>query len=83
VVQHIPKDETERILSLQIALKVADLGHLAEALPVHQRWVKCLETEFFRQGDREKAVGIPISPLFDRDKPGVTKSQVSEPVSQQ
>lgn len=43
---------------------------------MHQRWVKCLETEFFRQGDREKAAGIPISPLFDRDKPGVTKSQV-------
>ena len=39
------------------------------------RWVHCLEEEFFRQGDQEKAAGLPISPLFDRDKPGVTKSQ--------
>ena len=28
------------------------------------------------QGDREKELGLPVSPLFDRDKPGVTKSQV-------
>lgn len=28
------------------------------------------------QGDAEKASGLPVSPLFDRDKPGVTKSQV-------
>jgi hypothetical protein len=37
--------------------------------------VACLEEEFFNQGDREKAAGIPVSPLFDRDKPGVSKSQ--------
>lgn len=29
------------------------------------------------QGDQEKELGLPISPLFDRTKPGVTKSQVS------
>ena len=32
--------------------------------------------QFFRQGDREKLLGLPISPLFDRDKRGITKSQV-------
>lgn len=35
-----------------------------------------LEEEFFRQGDMEKALKLPVSPLFDRTKPGVTKSQV-------
>ena len=29
----------------------------------------------FRQGDRERALGQPISPLMDRTKGGVTKSQ--------
>ena len=29
----------------------------------------------FRQGDREKALGLPVSALMDRSKPGVTKSQ--------
>ncbi|GLC38258.1 hypothetical protein PLESTB_000940300 [Pleodorina starrii] len=71
-----PLDETERLLSLQIALKAADLGHLGEELGVHKRWVRCLEEEFFLQGDREAALGLPISPLFDRAKQGASKSQV-------
>ena len=29
----------------------------------------------FRQGDRERALGQPVSPLMDRTKGGVTKSQ--------
>ncbi len=31
---------------------------------------------FFRQGDAERAAGMPISPLCDRSKAGVLKSQV-------
>ena len=31
--------------------------------------------EMFRQGDRERAMGQPVSPLMDRTKGGVTKSQ--------
>ncbi|GFR47060.1 hypothetical protein Agub_g8745 [Astrephomene gubernaculifera] len=71
-----PRDETEKLLGLQIALKVADLGHLGEELEVHQRWLGVLEEEFFLQGDRERQLGLPISPLFDRAKQGVSKSQV-------
>ncbi|PNW86010.1 hypothetical protein CHLRE_03g204689v5 [Chlamydomonas reinhardtii] len=71
-----PIDETERLLTLQVALKVADIGHLGEDLEVHKRWLGVLEEEFFNQGDRERALGIPISPLFDRNKQGVSKSQV-------
>ncbi|KAG2485624.1 hypothetical protein HYH03_015687 [Edaphochlamys debaryana] len=71
-----PADEVERHLSLQLALKVADIGHLGEDLDVHCRWLGVLEEEFFLQGDRERARGLPISPLFDRAKQGVSKSQV-------
>jgi hypothetical protein len=63
-------------MSSQIAFKCADLGHVAEGLDVHLRWVAALEEEFFRQGDRERGAGLPVSPLFDRSKPGITKSQV-------
>ncbi|KAG2485168.1 hypothetical protein HYH03_016058 [Edaphochlamys debaryana] len=71
-----PVDENEKLLSLQLAMKAADLGHLGEQLEVHKRWLAGLEEEFFRQGDKEKALGLPISPLFDRAKQGVSKSQV-------
>ncbi|KAG2486574.1 hypothetical protein HYH03_014744 [Edaphochlamys debaryana] len=72
----MPLDDTERMLSLQMCLKAADLGHLGSELEVHKRWLAALEEEFFLQGDREKALGLPISPLFDRSKQGASKSQV-------
>ncbi|GAX75328.1 hypothetical protein CEUSTIGMA_g2773.t1 [Chlamydomonas eustigma] len=69
-------DEEGRLLVLQMALKWADIGHLASPREVHLRWVKRLEEEMFRQGDKERAHGLPISPLMDRRKgQGITKSQ--------
>ena len=59
----------------QVALKCADLGHLASPRGVHRQWVTLLEEEMFRQGDRERAAGYPVSPLMDRSKTGITKSQ--------
>ncbi|KAG2447135.1 hypothetical protein HYH02_007881 [Chlamydomonas schloesseri] len=72
----MPVDESERLLALCVAIKAADLGHLGESLEVHKRWLAGLEEEFFRQGDQERELGMPISPLFDRSKQGVSKSQV-------
>ncbi|GFH20844.1 3'5'-cyclic nucleotide phosphodiesterase, partial [Haematococcus lacustris] len=60
----------------KMALKCSDLGHLAAPLPVHLAWVSRLEAEFFAQGDAERAQGLTISPLCDRTKQGITKSQV-------
>ena len=62
---------------MQMALKCADLGHLAAPWPVHQKWVAGLEEELFRQGDNEKQLLMPVSPLMDRSKGGITKSQVT------
>lgn len=61
--------------TLQLALKCADLGHLASSTEVHKEWVGRLEEEMFRQGDQERALGLTVSPLMDRTKGGVTKSQ--------
>jgi len=62
---------------LKIAIKCADLGHLALGWDKHLRWVHRLEAEFFQQGDREKQFGLDcVSFLMDRHKPGVTESQV-------
>eukprot|EP00197_Chlamydomonas_leiostraca_P012121 CAMPEP_0202864138 /NCGR_PEP_ID=MMETSP1391-20130828/4502_1 /ASSEMBLY_ACC=CAM_ASM_000867 /TAXON_ID=1034604 /ORGANISM="Chlamydomonas leiostraca, Strain SAG 11-49" /LENGTH=569 /DNA_ID=CAMNT_0049543851 /DNA_START=1 /DNA_END=1710 /DNA_ORIENTATION=+ len=68
-------DDDLRALVWKIAIKSADLGHLASPRAVHERWVSQLQEEFFRQGDLEKAAGMPVSPLFDRDKPGICVSQ--------
>ncbi|PNW81070.1 hypothetical protein CHLRE_07g342350v5 [Chlamydomonas reinhardtii] len=73
---HKVVDEDQRSLVLQVALKCADLGHLASPRIVHKKWVQYLEEEFFRQGDREKQNNLSVSPLMDRDKNGISKSQV-------
>eukprot|EP00798_Chlamydomonas_sp_ICE-L_P009452 gene9452-32435_t len=39
----MPLDASEKLLSLQVALKMADLGHLTAELPVHLKWVNSLE----------------------------------------
>ena len=66
----------KRLISVECRSgKCADLGHLTASREVHRRWVTRLETEFFAQGDREREALLPISPLMDRTKEGVTKSQ--------
>lgn len=66
----------DAMLLLQMAMKCADLGHVSLAWGVHEKWVSMVEAEFFAQGDKEKAAGLPVSFLMDRDKPGCSESQV-------
>lgn len=68
-------DDDSRTIALQMSLKCADLGHWSSERSVHRKWVSSLEEEFFRQGDCELQAGLPISPLMDRTKGGVTTSQ--------
>merc|ERR1711988_547315 len=73
---YAPSSAREASLALQIALKCADMGHLALGWGDHTEWVQRLEQEFFAQGDRERALGMPeVSFLMDREKPGVTQTQ--------
>ena len=55
---------------------MADVGHLMASWPVHMKWVEGLTEEFFSQGDDEKRTDMPVSFLMDRDRPGVSSSQV-------
>jgi len=73
-----PTEPKDALLLLQLALKCADIGHLALAWNTHVRWVRRLEQEFFAQGDREKLSSNhdSVSFLMDRDKPGVSQTQL-------
>ncbi|KAL3147885.1 putative 3',5'-cyclic phosphodiesterase pde-3, variant 2 [Trebouxia sp. C0010 RCD-2024] len=67
----------DKYLMHQMVLKCADIGHLAADVATHKRWAYQLEEEFFRQGDKERELGMPISPLMDRaHQGGMTRSQV-------
>ena len=66
----------DAVVILSMVMKMADVGHLMASWPVHMKWVEGLTEEFFSQGDDEKRTDMPVSFLMDRDRPGVSSSQV-------
>merc|ERR1712159_217250 len=65
----------DRRMLMQIFVHAADLGHCCRTWDVHRWVVVGLEEEFFAQGDKELAAGIPVSPLMDRKKDSAPASQ--------
>lgn len=66
----------DKSLALSFILHAADISHPAKRWDVHRQWTERLVEEFFRQGDREKELGLTVSPLCDRNNTAVPDSQV-------
>ncbi|RDD46227.1 High affinity cAMP-specific 3',5'-cyclic phosphodiesterase 7A [Trichoplax sp. H2] len=65
-----------KTLMLQIALKCADISNPCRSWHLCSRWSKRVTSEFFDQGNKEKELGIEISPLFDDTKHTTADIQV-------
>ena len=61
---------------LQTLVHCADLGNPTKPLDVYRRWVGAIFEEFYEQGDRERDLGIRVSPMCDRHTTSIAKSQV-------
>ena len=70
-------DEEFRLRTLEICIKCADLAHGAKDIRIHRHWTDLITQEFFSQGDKERALGLPVSPLCDRDSVSVPTSQIA------
>eukprot|EP00002_Diphylleia_rotans_P016127 TRINITY_DN3133_c0_g1_i12.p1 TRINITY_DN3133_c0_g1~~TRINITY_DN3133_c0_g1_i12.p1 ORF type:complete len:537 (+),score=99.50 TRINITY_DN3133_c0_g1_i12:1481-3091(+) len=68
-------DVRTKNLLLKVAIKLSDLGHSARTLEHHEKWCTLVQQEFFKQGDKEKEMGLPVSPFMDRETCIVPKSQ--------
>lgn len=62
--------------ALSLVLHSCDISHPAKQWRTHHRWTTLLLEEFFRQGDMEKELGLPFSPLCDRNNTLVAESQI-------
>ena len=59
-----------------LLLHAVDVSHPTKSWELHKEWTaRCME-EFFRQGDKERELGLDISPLCDRDSTQVPQSQI-------
>ncbi len=58
-------------------IHLADLGNPAKPIDLYRMWNQRILEELWRQGDRERKMGLEISPMCDRYMVTVEKSQVS------
>ncbi|XP_015520224.1 calcium/calmodulin-dependent 3',5'-cyclic nucleotide phosphodiesterase 1 isoform X7 [Neodiprion lecontei] len=62
--------------AVSLVLHCCDISHPAKRWDLHHKWTMQLLEEFFRQGDKERALGLPFSPLCDRNNTLVAESQI-------
>ncbi|XP_063837580.1 dual specificity calcium/calmodulin-dependent 3',5'-cyclic nucleotide phosphodiesterase 1C-like isoform X2 [Ostrinia nubilalis] len=64
-----------RHLVLQIALKCADISNPCRPWEISRKWSLKVCEEFFRQGDYERQLNLPVTPLCDRYNTSIPKIQ--------
>ncbi|KAG7281775.1 hypothetical protein CRUP_037056 [Coryphaenoides rupestris] len=70
------QERIDKPKALSLLLHTADISHPSKPWALHSRWTRALIEEFFRQGDREAELGLPFSPLCDRNSTLVAESQI-------
>lgn len=64
-----------------LIVHACDISHPAKPFELHEKWTYQVLEEFFRQGDLEQSMGLPYSPLCDRNTTHVAESQIGVNVS--
>mmetsp|Transcript_8873 Transcript_8873/g.21201 ORF Transcript_8873/g.21201 Transcript_8873/m.21201 type:complete len:535 (-) Transcript_8873:51-1655(-) len=59
-----------------MVLHAMDISNPAKVSALSDKWSDLLRQEFFLQGDQEKRLGLPVSPLCDRETVRFASSQV-------
>ena len=60
---------------LDYMIHLADLAHNTKLFEISLKWVELLSEEFWKQGDLEKELNLPVSFLCDREDVNIPKSQ--------
>lgn len=69
------KRAEDRHFILQIALKCADISNPCRPWDISRKWSYKVCEEFFRQGDYERRLNLPVTPLCDRNITSIPKIQ--------
>jgi hypothetical protein len=72
----VMSEDTHRAKAMEILLKCADIGHSGKKPMIHRTWTMYITKEFFKQGDVERHLKLPVSPLCDRETVNIADSQL-------
>ncbi|KAK8786045.1 hypothetical protein V5799_007590 [Amblyomma americanum] len=70
-------NETDRLLVMEMAIKLADINGPCKRHDIHVQWTFRIAEEFYEQGDEEATLGMQVSPFMDRCNPQLAKLQES------
>ncbi|XP_055624861.1 uncharacterized protein LOC129767730 [Toxorhynchites rutilus septentrionalis] len=69
------RDKEHRHFVLQISLKCADISNPCRPWDISKKWSLKVCEEFFRQGDYERQLNLPVTSLCDRQSMSIPKIQ--------
>merc|ERR1719326_2635538 len=75
-VRNIFQAPENKKLAMNMFLHYSDVGNPCHPWEICSKWAFLVLDEFFAQGDQEKALGIPVQMLNDRDKVNKPNSQI-------
>ncbi|CAG9460667.1 unnamed protein product [Pedinophyceae sp. YPF-701] len=67
----------DRAAILRAILHLADLSNPLKPAELAEKWAQRVTQEFWRQGDREKEMGLQVAAMMDRDKTVLSQTQIS------
>ena len=70
--------EKQRHKMFESLLHLVDIAHPGKPWQLHHQWSVRVSEEFYRQGDEETELQVPVSPLCDRNNNNFPTSQISK-----
>ena len=73
---------SDPVLALCYVLHCADISNPARPWRLAREWGARISEEFYKQGDRERALGVPVAALNDRYAAGATNAAATTAANQ-
>lgn len=69
-------EEKHRLFIMEILLHCADISNPYKPFEICAKWADLVSQEFFSQGDKERELGLDISPMMDRNSSNLNNMQI-------